>query len=64
MDLNLQQTVEERILRVPDIRHLTGLSRSTIWRLEKEGHFPKRLSLGQRAVGWRKTEVIRWMQSR
>jgi len=39
-------------LRINEIKTRTGLSRSTIWRLEREGLFPARKRLGKRAVGW------------
>ena len=40
------------------------LSRSTVWRLEKQGQFPKRVQLSPNCVGWRKSEVLDWLASR
>lgn len=31
---------------------MTGLSKSTIWRLEKSGNLPTRIQLSKRSVGW------------
>jgi len=45
------------ILRLPDIKTITGLSRSTIYLRIAQGLFPKPVSLGARAVGWPATEV-------
>lgn len=42
----------------------TGLSRVTIWRLEKQGKFPQRLQLTIGTVGWIDDEVDKWLQSR
>jgi len=45
------------ILRLPDIKASTGLSRSTIYLRITQGAFPKPVSLGGRAVGWPAMEV-------
>jgi prophage regulatory protein len=45
------------ILRLPDIKTSTGLSRSTIYLRIAQGVFPKPVSLGGRAVGWPASEV-------
>ena len=53
-----------RILRLPEVRHSTGLSRSTIYLRIAEGRFPKPVSLGGRAVGWLEAEVQEWLERR
>lgn len=52
------------VMRFPSVRELTGLSRSTIWRLEQEGDFPARMKLSKSSVGWRTTEVAKWLDKR
>ena len=52
------------ILRLPAVLELTGLSRTTIWRMVKRGEFPQPVALGARARGWRASEVQEWMNSR
>ncbi len=54
----------ERILRLPEVKTLTGLSRSSIYAYIKAGNFPKNLSLGERSVGWYESEVMEWIASR
>jgi prophage regulatory protein len=56
--------LQERIMRYPHLKATTGLSRSTIWRLERDGNFPKRIQLSKNAVGWKQSEVSQWLQSR
>ena len=51
-------------LRTKELVQRVGLSRPTIWRLEKDGLFPKRRQLGPKAVGWLEDEVEKWMASR
>lgn len=52
-----------RILRLNAVISLTGLSRSTIYLLIKQGKFPKQVKLGERAVGWREVDVMAWLNS-
>jgi len=54
----------EYILRFPEVKALSGLSRSTIWRLEREGLFPRRVQLSPNAVGWKKSDISQWLESR
>jgi len=56
--------MEQMILRLPKVKAVTGLSRSTIYLRMSEGKFPKHISLGSRAVGWLKSEVSDWMEKR
>lgn len=50
-----------RILRVAEVIARSGLSRGTIWRLEKDGKFPARVRLGGNSVGWREDEFVKWI---
>jgi predicted DNA-binding transcriptional regulator AlpA len=47
----------DKIIRSKEVQELTGLSRTTIWRLEREGKFPARVPLTASNVGWRLTDV-------
>lgn len=53
-----------RILRLPEVTERTGLSRTTIWRKERDGDFPQRVRLSANSVGWREAEVEAWIESR
>jgi prophage regulatory protein len=52
-----------RLLRFPTVRERTGLSRSTIWRLERRGEFPRHRRISANVVAWVETEVVDWIQS-
>ena len=54
--------MEQMILRLPKVKAITGLSRSTIYLRMSEGTFPQHISLGSRAVGWLRSEVADWME--
>ena len=62
--LETQYLSNDQILRGPAVQAMTGLSRSTIYRLELNGQFPKRLKLGERACGWKMSDIQRWIESR
>jgi prophage regulatory protein len=51
-----------RIMRLPEVKAMTGLSRSTIYFRIDLGTFPKQVSLGGRAVGWLEHEIQEWLQ--
>jgi predicted DNA-binding transcriptional regulator AlpA len=55
---------QERIVRAKELQELTGLSRTTIWRMERKGEFPSRVPLSSSSIGWRYTEVMEWMKLR
>lgn len=53
-----------RVIRFPELYRKVGLSRSQIWRLEKEGAFPKSISLGKNSKGWIEKSVNEWLEAR
>jgi prophage regulatory protein len=53
-----------KFISYEEVVRRTGLSRVTIWRMEKDGRFPKRRQIGARRVGWIESEVDEWMESR
>lgn len=53
----------KQVLRVRDVVEEYGLSRTSIWRKEQMGTFPKRVRLGAgRAVGWRRSDLEEWLK--
>ena len=60
----MQTQTSKRILRIRDVVAETGLSRTTIWRLARNGEFPAALQLSERAIGWKADEVRAWVESR
>jgi len=55
---------DERFLRLPEVKHITALSRAHIYLLISKNEFPKQYKLGERAAGWLESEVLAWMQSK
>ena len=60
----MEHRMTDRILREPECKAVTGLSRSTRWRLEQEGKFPARRQISPSAMGWLESEISDWIASR
>ncbi|MGR3494070.1 helix-turn-helix transcriptional regulator [Citreimonas sp.] len=54
----------EKHLRRRDVEDITGLSRSTIYRLMSNGEFPKPIKLTGRAVAWPESRISAWLAER
>ena len=54
----------EVLLRLKDVLKRTGLSRSTLYRLERAREFPKRRELSKNIIAWGEREVLAWMMNR
>ena len=54
----------KRILRIWQVAERTGYCRGWIYRLEREGDFPRRVRLGPNSVGWLEHEVDEWITAR
>ena len=53
----------DAILRLPEVIARTGLSRTNVYRRIAAGTFPAPVALGPRAVGWRESDIIEWIES-
>jgi prophage regulatory protein len=53
-----------RYLRRDEVCLRTGLSISTVERLERTGDFPARRQLSPRSVGWLEIEIQDWIDAR
>ena len=54
----------DRFLREAEVRHITGLSRTTRWRLERAGKFPKRIPISENAKANLLSHILAWMAAR
>ena len=52
------------LLRLPQVKLRTGLSRSELYRRMAVGAFPAPIKIGERASAWSSEEVERWMAER
>ena len=61
---NEMESTGKRVIRKSQLLNIIPLSDTTIWRMEKRGEFPKRFTLGGRAVGWFADEIYEWLDSK
>jgi len=57
-------TPEIRLIRLPEVLNLTGLSRSAVYQRMAQDRFPRAVQLTWRAIVWRLGEVKAWIESR
>jgi prophage regulatory protein len=55
---------EVTFLRLPGVKEITGLSKSSLYALIQEKSFPAPVRLGARTVAWVKSEVRQWALER
>lgn len=61
---NAIPSTPDRIIRERECKELTGLSRTRRYELEQLGKFPRRVKLSSSAVGWKLSDIYRWIESR
>ena len=55
----------QQIIKLPEVKEITALSGSTIYRLISQGgSFPRQIKLSERSSGWIKSEVEQWLEDR
>ncbi len=55
---------KKEILSAKEVIHKISLSRTTIWRMEIRGDFPRRIILSPGRVGWKADEIEEWIETR
>ena len=53
-----------KFIKLKDVMNLTSLSRATIYRYIAQQQFPKQVVLSARAVVWRESEIIEWIEEK
>lgn len=53
-----------QLLKMKDVIRVTGLSWANIYKLISEEQFPASYKLSTRRVGWKKTEIDQWIDTR
>lgn len=56
--------LEDRILPWSQVKVICGLSRTTVWRMQKTGDFPACVQVSQNRVGWWQSELLAWRRAR
>ena len=53
--------IESKLMRLPEVKMTTGLSKSSIYARIAGGTFPKQISLGPRLVVWVESDIHNWI---
>ena len=53
--------LQQKLLRLPQVKAATGLSKSSIYARIAEGTFPKQIPLGPRLVVWVEADIQNWI---
>ncbi len=54
----------DRLLRLPEVKQLTGLGRSAIYQQMQFGTFPHSVKVGSRVAAWSEAAVQAWISHR
>ena len=53
----------QQLYRRPDVETLTGLSRTSIYRMMERGEFPRPVRITAKAVAWREADLSQWLDN-
>ncbi|ELD8752778.1 TPA: helix-turn-helix transcriptional regulator, partial [Escherichia coli] len=51
----------DRLVREEERQNITSISRSQAWKLEREGKFPPRKTIGKKSCGWLLSDLLWWI---
>ena len=55
---------QDKLLTRQEVQSRCRISRSTIYRLKKQGRFPTPIRVGDRAVRWKESEIDEYIGNR
>jgi prophage regulatory protein len=59
-----QVATVERLIKIDEVLHMCGLSRSSLYASIQRGEFPVQVKLSKKASAWVYSEVLAWMRAR
>lgn len=51
---------DDELIALDEVKKLTGVGKTMIYRLERAGRFPRRYKPGGHATRWSRQEVMEW----
>ena len=64
MNMNESSRDLDRFIGETEIKAITSLSRTTRWRLERAGNFPKKRKISPNRIAWLESEVLAWIEAK
>ena len=62
-DPTISTTADDDLLPITEVKRIAGIGKTMIYRLEREGKFPKRFKPGGYASRWSRHEVMAWREA-
>jgi prophage regulatory protein len=59
-----QTSVADRLIRIDEVLHICGFSRSSLYASIQRGDFPGQVKLSKKASAWLYSEVLAWVCAR
>ncbi len=59
-DFNTDGIIESRFIRLPEVKRISGLAKSTIYKKIKEKTFPEQFLIASKAVAWDEKSIQNW----
>ena len=56
-----ERIAQRKLLRLKQVLEATALTRSTLYRKIANETFPRPVHIGDRAVAWRESDIVQWM---
>ena len=60
-NIKAQPIAHNALIALPEVMMITGLKTTKIYEMVKQGIFPKKVRIGQRAERWVRAEVLSWV---
>jgi prophage regulatory protein len=56
--------MQQRFIKLSEVRQRTGLSKTYIYQKIKENAFPKQIPIDTRTVMWLESDIQKWMEEK
>jgi prophage regulatory protein len=56
--------MNSEFIRLPQVLYLTGLGKTSIYKLMRNNAFPQPTSFGARRIAWRRSDIQFWIESK
>jgi prophage regulatory protein len=54
----------DRLIRIDEVLHISGMSRSALYASIQKGEFPAQVKLSKKSSAWVYSEVLDWIRAR
>lgn len=51
----------DRLMASHEVEAIVGVGRTTLWKWEKDGAFPKSVRVGRQRKAWRESDIRVWL---